>query len=147
MKISRSNVILAGLPVITFICFLIQFCLEIMADLGREPTPGFAVDAPEYLVPLYHVILILLIVAVLFGRKYYTALTFALLYFALHFWGIYARLQGCFLGGDICPPVPLWSKVVARLSWFDWTATFVIPTILISLAYMAAVKTKNGRFP
>jgi hypothetical protein len=145
VKISHSNLTLAVLPVIVFIGFLIQFCLEIVANLRREPTPGFAVDAPEYFVPLYHVILVPLIVAVLFGRKYFAALTITLLYLAAHSWGMYSRHQGCFLGGDICPPVSVWSKAVARFSWFDWTATFVIPIILISLVYTVLVKAKNGR--
>ena len=125
-----------------------RVAFDVLTNYERsENFSGRAVDAPHYGIPLYHVIAVLLAFTILFARKYLTSLVIATAYFVLHIYAISIRLQGCFLGGDICPPVPLSQKIFQRLDWIDGVVLIVLPFLicwLINIFYRFRSFSKFG---
>jgi|GEM_PF-4461584 len=123
-----------------------RVAFDVLTEYQRpENFSGFAVDAPRYGIPLYHLTAVLLVFGILFARKYLISLVIATAYLALHVYAITLRLEGCFLGGDICPPVPISQKIFQRLDWIDGVALIVLPVLvcwLISIFYRLRSFTK-----
>ena len=113
------------------IAFVTEFWL-LMDEVRRiqeacDRSPGFSCDyVLQHPVALLHAVSFALLAAVVFARKYYTALAVAVGYAAADIFGTYARVGTGFLGGDICPEGhPCWAAI-RRATWFDWTALIVL---------------------
>jgi len=155
MQNSRP-VCLAGSPFFKFgvlallAALLIVFAINLysnhleIAKLNEYYRDGFAVDVPIYGPPIYHFLAFWIFLSVIFAKRYVAALCLTLFYGAVHCWAGYERVQGCFLGGDICPPDSITTKILARYTWTDWFATFTIPLILIWFVYMFYISRSKG---
>jgi hypothetical protein len=126
--------------------FIAQISLFI-AETSRINSVTFAADGPlQYPPPpLYHLLMIPVVIAVSLGKRFWTASAFAVTYLVFHLLSAILRLQGCFLGEDICPSTRLWTKVVDRFSWFDWASSIIIPVVGCCLGYLVQKDVRERR--
>ncbi len=133
-----------GVLVVLLVGLCIAFATEFwlyMDELQRikeacDSSPRFSCDAvPQHPVGLFHSFSFALLAAVVFARKYYTALAVAVGYLALAVFGTYSRLGTGFFGGDMCPEGhPCWSAI-RRATWFDWSATTVLAVSIVLITW------------
>jgi len=98
---------------------------------------GLAVDAPIYSPAGYHLFALLLLLAILFAKRFVIASVLGTGYLGIHAYAVYHWFQTCFLGEYLCPDVPFWTKVSDRFTWLDWSTTLFLPLICISVIYLA----------
>lgn len=124
--------VLIFLTSVLFVIFAVQFGLAQYEYLTwPEPMLGFAVDAaPQYPVALYHAISLLLLVSIIVADKYITAFLIVISYGIIHSFGTFWRLRSGFFGGDMCPDGGLCYMALRRATWFDWTSTFILISLL-----------------
>lgn len=147
MTVCVSKVLLLILSFGTFVGFLVHFiaAAQLARGLHEAALRGWAVDASVYYPGGYHLIVLPFIAAIIFARKFYVALALSAIYLGLHFFALYLFTQTCFLGGDICPPAPIWTKLVNRLTYFDWSATIIIPILFALTTFSAVFFAKTRR--
>ena len=147
MNLRISKFIVLGLLGMLVVVLTVNIYLnEIeVAKLNEAAMRGFAIDSPVYYAPGYHILTLFIFLAVVFARSYIVALFLTLVYLIVHVWGTYLRMQGCFLGGDICPPISIFTKLIARYTWADWFASFVIPITLVWLVYSLFINQHQRR--
>lgn len=136
---------------IALIVLIVGLCIALVTELwmsmdesrnfgeacaeANASSPAFSCDyVPQHPVALLHIISFALLAAVVFARKYYTALAVAVGYVAISLFGTYSRLGTGFFGGDMCPEGHLCFTAIRRATWFDWTALIIlaVSTILIT---------------
>lgn len=145
MKIRGVLIILiAGLC----IAFVTEFSLN-NDELRRiqeacASSPGFSCDyVPQHPVALLHSLSFVLLVTVVFARKYYWAFTVAVGYLALDIFGTYARLATGFFDGNMCPDGhPCWAAI-RRATWFDWAAFMILAVSTILITWKILHKRKE----
>ena len=147
MRASARTILIAASAML-FAAFLIQLGLSIYEQATWPVTkPGeisFAVDAaPQYSVGLFHGLSFLLLLSVIFAKRYIIALSLSVGYFLLHAFATSARLCAGFFGGDLCPDGPISWWAISRASWFDWLSTFLL---LLIVGLTASVVIRNARF-
>lgn len=118
---------------------------RLVASLNASAAQGWAVDAPVYYPAGYHLLVLPLLVSIIFGKRFYVAVILAFVYQGIHLFAIYRSLDTCFLGGDICPATPALTKLIARLTVFEWSASVIIPVVLVWLIYMTISTSVNRR--
>jgi hypothetical protein len=92
---------------------------------------NFAIDAPSRFTGGYNLMAIFLMASYAFGRRFRISALILVIYSFLHIYSIYVRLQGCFLGEDVCPPVDVWTKALSRLDWFDAYLFVILLTLIM----------------
>ncbi len=108
-----------------------------IASYMNVPTwPGFAIDGPEYFLPGFHLLLVWPIFVLVLLKRLLFARIGTILYLIIATYSVWVRSQGCFLGGDVCPPRPFWIKLMERLDWVDWAAFPVLILLLIVHLYV-----------
>jgi len=136
----KIRVLLIILVIVLSVSFVTEFWLNV-DELRRiqdacDSSPGFSCDyVPQHPVGLLHALSFVLLGTVAFAKKYYWALTVAIVYLALHIFGTYARLGTGSFGGDMCPEGhPCW-VALRRATWFDQTAFIILAVATILIAW------------
>jgi len=142
-------VLIAGLC----IAFVVEFWMSIdeerrIAEACAETNGGsikFSCDSvPQHPVALLHAVSFALLAAVVFARKYYTALAVAIGYTAIDVLGTYSRIGTGFFGGNMCPDGhPCWAAI-RRATWFDWTALIILVTSLPLITWQVWITKGEG---
>jgi hypothetical protein len=83
---------------------------------------GFSHDDPHYSPAGFNLIALPLFISLLAARRYFMSFFFTVLYFSFFGYSIWLHFGTCYLGEDICPPVPLFG----RLSWWDITVILLL---------------------
>jgi hypothetical protein len=141
-------VLIAGLC----IAFVAEFWMNMdeerrIAEACVEANAGpikFSCDwVPQHPVALLHAVSFALLAAVVFARKYYTALAVAVGYAAVDVFGTYVRLGTGFFGGNMCPEGhPCWAAI-RRATWFDWTALTILLITIVLITWKAWHKRRE----
>ncbi len=111
--------------------FLVKFGLAAYENATwPDPPHGFAVDAaPQHIVGLYHGLSVLLLLSIIFAKRYFTSFFLSVGYILVHLYETRERLCTGFLGSDFCPDGGFSFRAISRATWFDWTSTGLVLTI------------------
>ena len=130
--------------------FVVQFVMmsQEMQSIseGCARNPGFSCDAfPEHVVGGFHILSAILLVVVIFAKKYYWSMGIVITYFFLDIFATYARLGTGVFGGDMCPEGHPCLRAIRRASWFDWTAGAILmfASIIITLLVIGKYRTSR----
>ena len=114
------------------------------ARLNSYAAQGWAVDAPVYYPVGYHLLLVIpLTISIIFAKRFYVALVFAVIYLGLHLGLNYVAFQKCFIGKDICPLLPPWTQAES-INLFNLSVTVVVPVIFIWVLCLARKRLDPG---
>lgn len=133
----KMRMILIAAAALLSICFIVQLMLSVdeMRTLreARNETaenPFIADVVPQHPVGMYHALSLVLLLSVMFAKRYLTAFFVATGYMLLNCYATYQNLRTGSLGGNICPEGGLCWRAIGRASWFDWSSAILL--LLIS---------------
>ncbi len=92
--------------------------------IGDEPGPGYVTAG-------YHLLIIPVFIFAFWFKRFGGSFVFTLFYLGTHIYSLWVRTQGCFLGDDLCPPVPVVTKLLDRTVWIDGVASVGLPILLV----------------
>ena len=118
---------------------------QLVASLNRYAAQGWAVDAPVYYPAGYHLLSLPLLLSVIFGKRFYVAVILSFVYQGIHLLAIYRSLDRCFLEGNNCPPESVVEELVGTLTWFEWSASIIVPVVLVWLVHLVVSVTVKRR--
>lgn len=140
----NTGLIIAGVFALTVVLRLLQQIPPMQVKDNSFPGVAFSADGPEYFLPGYHILAIVVFLVMVLTKRLWFSLPICFGYFLLHFYSIWLRSQGCFLGGDLCPERPIIDKLLQRLDWIDWVAIPVLVTLVIIQIIEIARRRKVG---
>jgi len=109
-------------------------------SLRAYAAQGWAVDAPVYYPPSYHLIAIPLIIAVICGRRFIVAAALAMVYLFLQVFVLYRYFQQCIFGEQTCL-----ARSVDGFTLLFWSASVIVPIVFASLIYLVVFGTSKRR--
>ena len=127
----NAGLIIVGGFALAIVLRLLQQILPLPVNDTSFPGVAFAADGPEYRLPGYHVLAIVIFFVMLVTKRWWFSLPICFGYFLLHLYSIWLRSQGCYLGGDVCPERPILTKLLERLDWIDWVAIPALITLIV----------------
>ena len=125
------RMILIGLLSLLCVSFAIQFGLMIHEErLTWElcaKTPTFSCDfVPEHVVGAFHFVAFILLICIIFARKYYWSFAVALVYLAFDLYSLH---------------------LVKWTTWFDWGAAGAIVTSLLLVSFLLLIGRREPKLP